>query len=50
MLLLRKTGGYRNYPPKGPGEIVLYFQTRVKKKSDGREGAEYLENGNVHLG
>lgn len=49
MLRLRKIGEYRNYTPKGPGEIVLYFLTGVKKKSDGREGAEYLENGNAHL-
>lgn len=41
MLLLRKIGEYKNYAPKGLGEIVLYFLTGVKK-SDGREGAEYL--------
>ena len=41
MLLLRKIGEYKNYTPNGLGGIVLYFLTGVKK-SDGREGPEYL--------
>ena len=47
MLLLMKIGEYKNYTPKGLGEIVLYFLTGVKK-SDGKEGAEYLENAGMH--
>ena len=47
MLLLMKIGEYKNYTPKGLGGIVLYFITGVKK-SDGKEGAEYLENTGMH--
>lgn len=44
MLLLMKIGEYKNYTLGG---IVLYFLTGVKK-SDGKEGAEYLENAGMH--